>query len=109
MLRHEEGHALIDTLFSYEFNEDKEFPDPAFPAFTVDIDDCDCPKCEKHRGELQKYSTLGVSIHTDKGVYTQRFTAEEAEMLSQILSKYAKVIKNVASVEPTPWTPADSV
>ena len=25
MLRHEDGHAIIDTLFSYEFNPDKEF------------------------------------------------------------------------------------
>lgn len=109
MLRHDDGHAAIDTLFSYEFNPEKEFPDSYESAFTVDIDDCDCPRCEKNRGELQMYATLGVSIHTPQGVYTQRLTAEEASTLSEVLAKYAKVLKGVAKVEPTPWTPTDSV
>lgn len=109
MLRHEDGHAILDTLFSYEYNADKEFQDKALSTFTIDIDDCDCLNCETRRGDLQKYSTLGVSIHTLNGVYTQRLTAEEAETLSKVLANYANVLKSVAKVEPNPWAPTDSV
>ena len=109
MLRHEDGHAIIDTLFSYEYNPDKEFPDQAPSAFTVDIDDCDCPKCTANRGELQMYATLGISIHTPNGVYTQRLTPEEAGTLSKVLARYSEVLKGLKDVDPVPWTPADSV
>jgi len=109
VLRHDDGHAVLDTLFSYEHNPEKEFPDQFESAFTVDIDDCDCDRCAKNRGELQMYATLGVSIHTPDGVYTQRLTPDEASALSEVLARYAKVLKGVAKVEPTPWTPTDSV
>ena len=54
------------------------------------------------------YATLGISIHTPNGVYTQRLTPEEAETLSKVLAKYSDVLKGLKDVDPV-RAPADSV
>lgn len=100
MLRNENGHIHIKTIFEHEFTTEKDFSDYVSSAFTVDIDDCDCISCEEARGHLQKYSTISLSIHTTKGIYSQRLTPEEALELADSLTKFANVLKELNSFCP---------
>lgn len=103
MLRHEDGHVIVETLFCSEFSKEKEFPDAASTALTVDIDDCECPSCERNRGNLQMYATMGVSIHTTDGIHTQRLVPSEARHLAEVLMRFAQVIEDVSDADPSEW------
>lgn len=109
MLRHEDGHVILDTMFKHEYSGEKDLPDNISSALSIDIDDCDCPVCEESRGNIQMYATLGVSIHTKEGIYTQRLVPEEARKLAEVLTRFANIIDRVSKVEPNVWVSEDMV
>jgi len=109
VLRHEEGHVVLDTVFKHEFSDEKDLPDTISSALSIDIDDCDCPTCEENRGNIQMYATLGISIHTKQGIYTQRLMADEARKVAEILTRFANIIDQVSKVEPNVWVSEDMV
>lgn len=109
MLRHEGGHVVLDTMFKHEYSDEKDLPDTITSALSIDIDDCDCHACEESRGNIQMYATLGVSIHTKKGIYTQRLVPEEARKLAEVLTRFANIIDRVSKVEPNEWVSKDMV
>ena len=108
-MRHEEGHVVVDTMFRNEFSSEKDLPDTVAAAFSIDIDDCACHICEANRGPLQMYATLGLSIHTNSGIRTQRLLPEEARYIADILYRFADVIVEVSKVEPNEWVSKEEV
>lgn len=108
MLRHEDGHVVVETMFEREYSAEKDFPDTVTSAFSIDIDDCDCPACNKNRGTLNMYATLGLSIHTANGIHTQRLLPEEARYIADILTRFADIIEKVSKVDQK-WVSEDMV
>ena len=89
MLRHELAHFKLDSIFAIVSQEgNKE------DSFSVDIDDCPCPKCEERRGDtIIPFSTIEITVNWDGKQITQRLTTEEAKEIARWLNEYADFVE----------------
>jgi len=91
VLKHELAHFKLDSIFAI-VNQDGSRQD----SFSVDIDDCPCPKCEDRRGEtVIPFSTIEITINSGGREITQRLTTGEAKEVAKWLNEYADFVESL--------------
>jgi hypothetical protein len=65
-------------------------------SFSIDIDDCPCPKCEARRADtILPFSTIEVTVNTGGTEITQRLTTDEAREIGRRLIEYAEFLASL--------------
>ncbi len=91
MLRHELAHFTLDSIFGIVSQEGTK-PD----SFSIDIDDCPCPRCEARRANIiLPFSTIEVTVNTGGTEITQRLTTDEAREIGRRLIEYADFVASL--------------
>jgi hypothetical protein len=88
VLRHELAHFTLDSIFGIVSQEGN-----TEDSFSIDIDDCPCPKCEARRADtILPFSTIEVTVNTGGAEITQRLTTDEAREIGRRLIEYADFV-----------------
>ncbi|MBQ57622.1 hypothetical protein CL642_01365 [bacterium] len=91
MLRHELAHFTLDSIFGIVSQEGN-----TEDSFSIDIDDCPCPKCEARRADtILPFSTIEVTVNTGGTEITQRLTTDEAREIGRRLIEYAEFLASL--------------
>ena len=91
MLRHELAHFTLDSIFGIVSQEGN-----TEDSFSIDIDDCPCPKCEARRADtILPFSTIEVTVNTGGTEITQRLTTDEAREIGRRLIEYADFVASL--------------
>lgn len=90
-MRHELAHFTLDSIFGIVSQEGN-----TEDSFSIDIDDCPCPKCEARRADtILPFSTIEVTVNTGGTEITQRLTTDEAREIGRRLIEYAEFLASL--------------
>ena len=90
-MRHELAHFTLDSIFGIVSQEGN-----TEDSFSIDIDDCPCPKCEARRADtILPFSTIEVTVNTGGTEITQRLTTDEAREIGRRLIEYADFVASL--------------